>query len=124
MSAARKKDAPPPDPRIKPLQDRFHDQHVARYGFKPAGPGNEYGRFARGLKEFLAAGWDEETLARLIDYYFDRRNTDPRVMRSDGLMSEFLRLATHLRQRLDGAPQLDRRTLDNLDAANRAAGGR
>ncbi|HET9024317.1 MAG TPA: hypothetical protein VFN64_07065 [Burkholderiaceae bacterium] len=118
--AARKRKPPPADtePSVKRAVDCFHDRFVERFGFKP--DPRYYGRFARDVKQLIAA-WGEKEVLALIDEFFATR--DPRVARSDYTAAAFLGLAQHLRVRQTGQAA-DERTQQNLDAADRAMGRR
>lgn len=108
------------DPAIARIIGEFQRAHLARFGCKPLRP--EYGRFAKELKEMLAAADETELFDLLADFF--AVPADPRVERTQYRPMDFVRLAQYLRLRRRGACASDARTLDNLDAVARATGRR
>lgn len=113
------KPKPATDPAVKRLTDAFHERHVARHGVPPLRP--EWARFAKEVKAMLTQASEAE-LTMLMDDFFASR--DPRVLRTDYLPMDFVRVAQYLRLKANGHRRHDDRTTRDFDAAARATGRR
>ena len=107
------------DPAVKRLTDAFHERHVTRHGVPPLRP--EWARFAKEVKAMLVGASEAELLGLMDDFFASR---DPRVLRTDYLPMDFVRVAQYLRLKRNGHRQRDDRTTRDLDAAARATGRR
>jgi hypothetical protein len=110
---------PDVDPAVKRLVDAFHAKHVERHGVAPLRP--DYGRFAKEVKAMLDSATEAELVGLIDDFFVSR---DPRVLRTDYLPMDFVRIAQYLRLQRNGRRRHDERTLRDLDAATRATGKR
>lgn len=112
----RKKSAPG-DPDIAACFALFSELHLAKHGISPHFRGGKDGKH---FKDLLAWAGREGMLgeAGLIRKFFG--TSDPRVVASDYSVGAFYSLAQHVALLDRRKGPMDRRTVENTDAARRA----
>jgi len=112
----KRKAAGEANPAVARCIDHYDAEFQRRHGFKPDRRG--YGRFGKDLRDLLETWTEQNVLDMMEDFFYDN---DPRVLRGNWSTADFANLAQYLRiKRTSGAPILDARTANNLDAARRA----
>ena len=100
---------------VMAIEAAYVDLFKGRWGFEPRRNfGADYKMFSA-----LDSAWGRDEVVQLLHIYFSTKDT--RVTSGDYSVRDFNRLAQYLRQRIS-RPQLDRRTAENVEAAQRAVG--